>query len=1059
MVAAIVLSLFSVIVYQNCSPVRFSKMELAETGPQPPICVDLPSTPEDDCLGTLGGDDDTTTTTTTTTLPGETPTVPTTVTTTLPPPVPPPVVIQDNQMTFSATIASDIHLPQIEFKFIVDHSYSMQLNNTNMTSAIDVMFNSSVGTNTLRDFNVTGEVYNTASRVDTASAYDLFGMYRDAFGGYDYLYSGTTSQDQYDAANFTSSNSTALYAYNRNNRPLLRIPGDVLGVSVVNNTKKNFYNNIPVVNTYIRVDEKLILPQPVVLIKNDQLEKTSYSNNSSVNNYDLFVNEIKEKMQIIQPEKVSTFLGLPSNSSAFNLVDVKNNFVSKESGLCQIARIMKNKSNQLARLTPEQLTVYQQKSSREVFVLASDEDDFYSDGASCVERRIARNYSSYNCEQNVYQVNFDFNQKSRGSCWALRKPANFQITYEKEGTETKVDYQLKGTRTQTTSNLCDGTVYVNETGSHCTTGFYSKTDTVDTYTDQNPFYVSGDFTGKCNFNSFQSLSTSFGASFNSLTAVNFRCTKVTNINNGKGIGNPVNTMQGYLHWKKYGGLSAAEIEGLWGGAYDASKAIACSPTIIEELKRCTAGTISSADKPGNCAAYGDAASGSNNYAYMYDVNQYTIKNCKLIQMPEGSSGRFSSGYFDLDKNGTGETWDFKADQASECETAMSDTCPRAYDVDAKYCGYNFTPGVNDVGTRSIRFLVPDEQDVSQYSGTTNCKKFSSGHPSDGSFGASVLFGDACIKNPTDSIKEVIENDAKNMKIYDLLRFNNSSKVYSNIQFKSISKNAYDNKYVFSKKTYKDTPSCAYPTVLTDLRTPYTHPQYISSDSHITEFVTGTVDNSTNQIVNIDLTTAAGNPVTRPAKDLITYILDQTDELNKKFKVKIPVVKVLAKDISSDANEIQKRNINGQSAGSKYIDLVNKYQQRFGSDYASMTNLIESGTDQELNRYYSNTFQGLTSSIRSTVKLLYPIQLETSPGVLEHIDYLSIEAVNDLCVNETDVNGVISCVTVNPNFYDILSLNPDTLSTGGFKAYLLMKSDLAIKMKKGMKFSLKLKMKK
>lgn len=137
-------------------------------------------------------------------------------------------------------------------------------------------------------------------------------------------------------------------------------------------------------------------------------------------------------------------------------------------------------------------------------------------------------------------------------------------------------------------------------------------------------------------------------------------------------------------------------------------------------------------------------------------------------------------------------------------------------------------------------------------------------------------------------------------------------------------------------------------------------------------------------------------MTRPAKDLITYILDQTDELNKKFKVKIPVVKVLAKDISSDANEIQKRNINGQSAGTKYIDLVNKYQQRFGSDYASMTNLIESGTDQELNSYYSNTFQGLTSSIRSTVKLLYPIQLETSPGVLEHIDCMILKLLT-ICV--------------------------------------------------------------
>ena len=586
------------VLYQNCAPAKFSRDESSEMLVLPPVIPEIPQVADVVVDITVT----TTTTTTTTTMPSvvvinpvTTTTTTSTTTTTLP----------SKQKIYSATVASDLVLPQIDFKFIIDNSLSMSLNNTNVSEAVGVMFSSSTGNQNLNIFDVTGEVYTTAQNniyMDSSNYKRISGLYDSIGMRKDYGADAVIVQNNITAFVNSITTARALVQY-----PISSMnPGDALGyIQRVTEYNGDFNGTlIP----YTKVYEKSVNAFPVNDVVGGKLSPTLVSRQVSGNDYNSFVNNLKLKISRVSPEntKQSILRDIPVEyqSNFQNLAlnpGYSKGLVNEESGLCATARILKQQKKKLQAMTSAELDVYKKNTPRSVFVLVSDENDEFASGERCLDKFYDEKGTDQFCSQDEYYLHYSYDrvQNFPASC-SVDGPNTLSAKMDVLRKDTQIKWQ-----TFTIQKKC---IESNETG--CIK--YQDQQIPGGY---RYYYASGDYSANCTPTFFNIAASEIA----SMMPGTFSCTydSVGELNNGS-----ANSLSYQLGFDSNGGviakgaLTAIFVNDLWKNNIFP---VNCPATLVPYMNES-----------------GSPVSSRNYLNGFRDPSKYQYSNCQITAKTNGS---------------------------------------------------------------------------------------------------------------------------------------------------------------------------------------------------------------------------------------------------------------------------------------------------------------------------------------------------------------------------------------------------------------------------------------
>jgi hypothetical protein len=281
--------------------------------------------------------------------------------------------------------------PPLKLLFVVDNSGTMEVNQINLSTAFDRMFAGSNATN-LAPFDTTAFVISTSQHSLNKTDPTFAKL-------------PTKTDEEFAAMNM------AEFQTHRGSYLDGLIPGDLVGFGL---------------STMATADRTVTSynPAPVALFKpgasgSTVVSRSSYkSRNGSV---DAFSNDFKERLALLNPAKSA----IDSTTRRGVLDDV----IDQESGLCGLARVLKNNTG---ILNPGDLAS---------IVIVSDEDDSDAAGRACydsiIEAKSGVNYVDGHCD--AYQTKLSYRK-------AVVDPskAKCQVGYE-TGFSYRVDYKFPTT--------------------------------------------------------------------------------------------------------------------------------------------------------------------------------------------------------------------------------------------------------------------------------------------------------------------------------------------------------------------------------------------------------------------------------------------------------------------------------------------------------------------------------------------------------------------------------------------------------------------------------------
>ncbi len=1001
--------------YQNCADVKFSrvqeeplpnKVDLSSINPVEPEQSNVPEVIVDP-NPTIPEVIVTTTTTlptlvtTTTTLPS--PVTTTTTTTTL------PIVVNKN-FNFSGTINSDLNLPLIEFKFVIDNSLSMKSNNTSIADAVGVMFESPVGQSNLNNFNVSGEVYTTTQNVIPIGTYLVsvgIGELISPDLGRFAIVSQVNSSPTLDS----SLINTALQ---RTDRPTTSVPGDILGYGIkVNSEIVNNYGNLAL-PTVIKLTEKEIYPMPVSKYVNNKIVSTSYSDTTNgINQYLNFITDIKSKINLVSNLTYDSNSNLRDDNWGY----FTKPYVDEESGLCAIARIVKKQKNDLDTLAknPTELKRYQENTPRNVFVLATDEDDDVASGSKCIDRIISRKASYYSCGYNTSELKFSYDQQNSNLCTsATNFPNLFVADIHITGVNTVANYKIF-TNTTKTVTVCESpnTEISLEGGTKVCRGtdpndlsskYQSKTTTTRIESDGPPIGLSGDKTNNCNPQAF-GLGNNYVENSIVCTIDTIDKTVGENIFFAQAMSPSVNTLSSV---QTRSGLSIAEINSIF---KDKPSSLACSISLKDYAKNLLSPNV---------------FRGSLNYNLAtFDKTQYSFKECNISNK--------NTTYRNLATNPVVVT------NQLECTSKFDSSCS-SYGISNDYCrdpitnSNTYTAGTKITQT-GIRYFSRKgvSLPLSSYTERTLCSQAVSSDDLNANNTALALCA-TMSGTPNATILDYLKKISGETS--NPTQFSNTHIIPNSVL------STLSSQYIYFYNVISDSvwnnPICdAGNYDFVDVKKDGF--RLSSGEDTYFDYVSGTV-NSIGSPISFDPTLVSFDKNSKPAVNLKQYILNTISELKTKYNYKIPIIKALVKQTQTEA-----MTANRQKVGAQYIDFIKNYNILF-PNYAQTDELIESADSNTLQTYYKNTFNGLTDSIKNTVSQAIPfLDANGSPLNLLANDIANVQG---FCIYKT-VNGVEVCETVSNVNYVL----KDMLYNNIMVVHLVVKSDAAISLKKGTRFYL------
>lgn len=254
---------------------------------------------------------------------------------------------------FATKIAGDAEsFPPLKLLFVVDNSGTMEINQINLASAFDQMFAGSNATN-LAPFDTTAFVISTSqnspNKTDAVFA-KLPSQTAEAFASM-------------NAADFQSHRGATLSGL---------IPGDLVGyglsaATTSDRTVTSFY------------------PAPVSLFRpgiGGSTVVTRYSHKSRGGSVSEFSSDFKERLAVLNPTK--------SAIDASTKRGVLDDVVDKESGLCAVARVLRNNQG------------FINAGDLASIIIVSDENDSDPSGRACydsiIEAKSGVNYIDGRCE-------------------------------------------------------------------------------------------------------------------------------------------------------------------------------------------------------------------------------------------------------------------------------------------------------------------------------------------------------------------------------------------------------------------------------------------------------------------------------------------------------------------------------------------------------------------------------------------------------------------------------------------------------------------------------------
>lgn len=251
-----------------------------------------------------------------------------------------------------ATVGDADSFPPLKLLFVVDNSGTMGINQISLSTAFSRMFEGSNQTN-LAPFNTTAFVVSTSQAVPDATA-SVFARLPT---------SNVESFAAMDATQFETHRGATLSGF---------IPGDLVGYgsSAVNETDKKTLNFLPapVANFSIGPTSQRVFSLSSVKGKNASVDQ--------------FASDFRKRIAVLNPD-----LSAIDPTTRRGVLD---DVIDQESGLCAMARVLKNNKN---FVTPGELLSV---------VLVSDENESDPAGRACldsiVQGKSGVNYVDGRCE-------------------------------------------------------------------------------------------------------------------------------------------------------------------------------------------------------------------------------------------------------------------------------------------------------------------------------------------------------------------------------------------------------------------------------------------------------------------------------------------------------------------------------------------------------------------------------------------------------------------------------------------------------------------------------------
>jgi hypothetical protein len=273
-------------------------------------------------------------------------------------------------------VGDSTNFPPLKLFFIVDNSGTMQANQINLSTAFSQMFNSQNADN-LAPFESTAYVFNTAQVSIQKNSTSFSKLPKN------------------DLSYFEQFSVNQLNASIRSNILDGQVPGDLVGYRAVESNTNGLYalefKPAPVANFAPNANRSIA---SAGIFKSRQGSVTALAS------------EFSQRIGILDPAR--------SAIDPVSRTGVLDSVIDKESGLCAVARILRNKND------------FIKPGDMAAFVIVSDEEDTDSKGVSCIQ--------SYK----EYQSNDEFFD---GSCTTPRTTLTYRdINPSPSDANCKVDY-------------------------------------------------------------------------------------------------------------------------------------------------------------------------------------------------------------------------------------------------------------------------------------------------------------------------------------------------------------------------------------------------------------------------------------------------------------------------------------------------------------------------------------------------------------------------------------------------------------------------------------------
>ncbi len=297
------------------------------------------------------------------------------------------------------SVGDSTHFPPLKLFFVVDNSGTMQANQISLSSAFSKMFSNDNADN-LAPFEATAYIFNTA-QASIKKDNDTFVKL-------------PKNDPEYFASSMTLDQIFAgPRAFTLNGE----VPGDLVGYRTYE------------MNT-LGLSTIHFSPMPVVNFSNDVTRVIAStgiykSKTGSVADLD---REFKARISVLDPAR--------SAIDPLKRVGVLDSVVDKESGLCALARVMRNKSD------------FIKPGDMAAFVIVSDEDDADPKGMSCVQSYkedfgVDEYFDGFCTTPKTTIVYRDVNPNPSAANCKVDYATGFKYTYTYELPKTDVSYYIQ----------------------------------------------------------------------------------------------------------------------------------------------------------------------------------------------------------------------------------------------------------------------------------------------------------------------------------------------------------------------------------------------------------------------------------------------------------------------------------------------------------------------------------------------------------------------------------------------------------------------------------------